>query len=72
VAKVFRSGDESIGVLAFILDVSEDAVATRLSYYKLGIQGIPMDFITIAPILGHILSPFQVFLVEKRLVSHWG
>jgi glycerol-3-phosphate acyltransferase PlsY len=71
-ANVFRSGNKSIGLLALILDVSKAAVPVGLSYYNLGIRGIPMYFIAIAPILGHIFSPFLGFHGGKAIAVSLG
>jgi glycerol-3-phosphate acyltransferase PlsY len=43
-----------------------------MSYYNIGIRGILMDFITIAPILGHIFSPFLGFNGGKAIAVSWG
>jgi glycerol-3-phosphate acyltransferase PlsY len=71
-ANVFRSGNKSIGLLALILDVSKAAVPVGLSFYNLGIRGIPMYFIAIAPILGHIFSPFLGFHGGKAIAVSLG
>jgi glycerol-3-phosphate acyltransferase PlsY len=71
-ANVFRSGSKSIGLLALILDVSKSAVPVGLSYYNMGIRGIPMYFIAIAPILGHIFSPFLGFHGGKAIATSLG
>jgi glycerol-3-phosphate acyltransferase PlsY len=71
-ANVFRSGNKSIGLLVLILDVSKAAVPVGLSYYNMGIRGIPMYFIAIAPILGHIFSPFLGFHGGKAVAVSLG
>jgi glycerol-3-phosphate acyltransferase PlsY len=71
-ANVFRSGSKSIGLLALILDVSKAAIPIGLSYYNMGIRGIPMYFIAIAPILGHIFSPFLGFHGGKAIATSLG
>jgi glycerol-3-phosphate acyltransferase PlsY len=71
-ANVFRSGSKGIGLLALILDVSKAAIPVGLSYYNLGIRGIPMYFIAIAPILGHVFSPFLGFHGGKAIAVSLG
>ena len=57
-ANVFRAGNKVVGLVALLLDVAKGAAPVGLSYYTLGIRGIPMYLIAIAPILGHVFSPF--------------
>jgi glycerol-3-phosphate acyltransferase PlsY len=71
-ANVFRSGSKSIGLLALILDVSKAAVPVGLSYYNMGIRGIRMYLIAIAPILGHVFSPFLRFHGGKAIAASLG
>ena len=71
-ANVFRSGSKSIGLLALILDVSKAAIPVGLSYYNMGIRGIPMYLIAIAPILGHVFSPFLRFHGGKAIAASLG
>lgn len=71
-ANVFRSGNKAIGILALCLDVSKAAVPVGLSYYNLGIRGIPMYLIAIAPILGHVFSPFFGFHGGKAIAASLG
>jgi glycerol-3-phosphate acyltransferase PlsY len=71
-ANVFKSGNKTIGLLALLLDVSKAAVPVGLSYYNLGIRGIPMYLIAIAPILGHVFSPFLRFHGGKAIATSLG
>lgn len=71
-ANVFRSGSKLVGLLALILDVTKAAAPVGLSYYNLGIRGIPMFLIAIAPILGHVFSPFLGFHGGKALAAALG
>ncbi len=66
-ANVFRSGSKAVGLLALMLDVSKAAAPVGLSYYNLGIRGIPMYLIAIAPMLGHVFSPFLRFRGGKAI-----
>ena len=69
---LIRAGSKSIGLLALILDVSKAAIPVGLSYYNFGIRGIPMYLIAIAPILGHIFSPFLGFHGGKAIAVSLG
>jgi glycerol-3-phosphate acyltransferase PlsY len=71
-ANVFRSGSKAIGALALCLDISKAAAPVGLSYYNLGIRGIPMYLIAIAPILGHVFSPFLGFRGGKAIAASLG
>jgi acyl phosphate:glycerol-3-phosphate acyltransferase len=71
-ANVFRSGSKAIGALALCLDISKAAAPVGLSYYNLGIRGIPMYLIAIAPIFGHVFSPFLKFHGGKAIAASLG
>jgi glycerol-3-phosphate acyltransferase PlsY len=71
-ANVFRAGSRVTGLIALILDVTKAAVPVGLSYYNLGIRGIPMLLIAIAPILGHVFSPFLGFHGGKAIAVSLG
>jgi glycerol-3-phosphate acyltransferase PlsY len=71
-ANVFRSGSRVVGLIALILDVSKAAAPVGLSYINLGIRGIPMILIGIAPILGHVFSPFLGFHGGKAIAVSLG
>jgi glycerol-3-phosphate acyltransferase PlsY len=71
-ANVFRSGNKIIGLIALLLDISKAAVPVGLSYYNLGLRGIPMYLIAIAPILGHAFSPFLKFHGGKAIAASLG
>jgi glycerol-3-phosphate acyltransferase PlsY len=71
-ANAFRSGSKAVGLLALILDVSKAAIPVGLSYYNFEIRGIAMYFIAIAPILGHVFSPFLGFHGGKAIATSLG
>ncbi|HSB66755.1 MAG TPA: glycerol-3-phosphate acyltransferase [Anaerolineales bacterium] len=71
-ANVFRSGNKIIGFLALILDICKAAAPVGIAYYNLGIRGIPMFLIAIAPILGHHFSPFLKFRGGKAIAASLG
>jgi acyl phosphate:glycerol-3-phosphate acyltransferase len=71
-ANVFNAGSKLAGLLALMLDVSKAAVPVGLAYVNLGIRGAPMFLIAIAPILGHVFSPFLGFRGGKAIATALG
>ena len=71
-ANVFRTGNKLVGVLSLILDVSKAAVPVGIAYFNIGIRGPVMVLIAIAPILGHVFSPFLHFRGGKALAVALG
>jgi glycerol-3-phosphate acyltransferase PlsY len=71
-ANVFKAGSKTIGLLALILDISKSAAPVGLAYNTLGIRGIPLFFIAIAPVLGHVFSPFLRFRGGKAIATVLG
>lgn len=69
---VFRAGSKIVGLFALLLDVSKAAVPVALAYHNLGVRGAPMFFISIAPVLGHVFSPFLRFQGGKALAVTLG
>jgi len=69
---VFRAGNRIVGLLALILDVSKAAAPVGLAYVSLGVRGLPMFLIAMAPILGHAFSPFLGFRGGKALATALG
>jgi len=69
---VFRSGNKMLGFLVLALDITKAAVPVGLAYFNLGIRGLPMFLIAIAPILGHAFSPFLGFRGGKALSTALG
>jgi glycerol-3-phosphate acyltransferase PlsY len=71
-ANVFKAGSKAVGLFALILDVSKAAVPVGLSFYNLEIRGFPMFLIAIAPVLGHVFSPFLKFRGGKAIAVSLG
>lgn len=69
---VFRSGSKIAGLLALILDVAKGAAPVGLAYHNLGLRGVPMFLIAIAPVLGHVFSPFLRFRGGKAVAVSLG
>jgi glycerol-3-phosphate acyltransferase PlsY len=69
---VFKSGSRGAGLLALVLDVSKAAAPVGLAYHNLGVRGLPLALIAVAPILGHAFSPFLGFRGGKALATALG
>jgi acyl phosphate:glycerol-3-phosphate acyltransferase len=69
---VFRAGSKIVGLLTLLLDISKAAAPIGFAYFNLGIRGLPMFFISIAPVLGHAFSPFLRFRGGKALAPALG
>jgi len=71
-ANVFRTGNKFVGVLSLTLDISKAAAPVGIAYFNIGIRGPLMALIAIAPILGHIFSPFLRFRGGKAIAAALG
>jgi len=71
-ANVFRTGNKLVGLLALMLDISKAAAPVGLAYFNLDIRGLPMCLIAVAPILGHVFSPFLRFRGGKAIAAALG
>ncbi|NJD60523.1 MAG: hypothetical protein C3F13_01180 [Anaerolineales bacterium] len=71
-ANVFRAGNKAVGALALLLDVAKAAAPVGWCYYNLSIRGLPMFLIAIAPVLGHVFSPFLRFHGGKAIAASLG
>jgi glycerol-3-phosphate acyltransferase PlsY len=71
-ANAFRTGNKLVGLLVLLLDISKAAAPVGWAYFNLDIRGIPMLLIAVAPILGHVFSPFLGFRGGKALGTALG
>lgn len=71
-ANVFRAGNKMVGVIALLLDVAKAAAPVGWCYYSLGLRSLPMFLVAIAPVLGHVFSPFLKFHGGKALATSLG
>jgi acyl phosphate:glycerol-3-phosphate acyltransferase len=69
---VYRGGNRLLALLTLLLDVSKAAVPVGIAYNNLGIRGAPMVMIALAPLLGHVFSPFLRFRGGKGLSTALG
>ena len=68
----FKAGNVFLGLITLILDISKAAAPVGLAYFNLNIRGLSMFFIAIAPVLGHVFSPFLRFKGGKGLATVLG
>jgi glycerol-3-phosphate acyltransferase PlsY len=71
-ANVFKAGNKLAGLLALLLDISKAAAPVGLAYFTLNTRSFPMFLIAIAPILGHVFSPFLGFKGGKAIACLLG
>ena len=71
-ANVFRAGGKLVGLLALLLDVSKAAAPVGWAYFNLGYRGVSMFCIALAPMLGHVFSPFLGFKGGKAIATALG
>jgi len=71
-ANAFRTGNSILGLTVLLLDISKAAAPVGIAYFNLSIRGFPMFLIAIAPILGHIFSPFLSFKGGKAIATAFG
>lgn len=71
-ANVYRAGATGLGLAVVVLDVSKAAAPVGLAYHNFGIRGLPMVLIAVAPVLGHVFSPFLRFRGGKGLATTLG
>jgi glycerol-3-phosphate acyltransferase PlsY len=71
-ANAFKTGNRLVGLLVLVLDISKAAAPVGLAYFNLDIRGLPMALIAIAPVLGHVFSPFLHFRGGKGIATALG
>lgn len=69
---VFRAGSPILGMISLLLDVGKAALPVGICFFRLELRGIGMFAIAIAPILGHMFSPFLGFKGGKALAAALG
>jgi glycerol-3-phosphate acyltransferase PlsY len=69
---VFRAGSRLAGLLALLLDVSKAAAPVGLAYFNLGLRGPWMFLVALAPLLGHVFSPFLGWRGGKGVAAALG
>jgi len=71
-ANIFKTGNKLVGLVVLILDISKAAAPVGLAYFNLNMGGVPMYLVAVAPVLGHIFSPFLGFKGGKGIATVLG
>lgn len=57
-ANVIKAGGFGVGFVAMLLDAFKGAIPVSIAKYVVGLTGIPLIIVALAPIFGHAYSPF--------------
>jgi glycerol-3-phosphate acyltransferase PlsY len=73
---VFRAGSgargKALGLLAVLLDGFKSAIPVGIAWLWVGLDGLPMALVAVAPVAGHAWSPFLRFRGGKAVASTAG
>jgi glycerol-3-phosphate acyltransferase PlsY len=69
---VWKAGGAWWGMLAIISDGMKGLVPVALAYYQGNVSGYILVFVSLAPILGHVYTPFLNFQGGKALATSFG
>jgi glycerol-3-phosphate acyltransferase PlsY len=69
---VYRAGGAGWGVLAILLDSLKGAIPVGIAHFGMGLQGWQMTFTAVAPVAGHVFSPFLGGRGGKALATTFG
>jgi acyl phosphate:glycerol-3-phosphate acyltransferase len=68
----FKAAGPGIGVMALVLDFLKGALPVAAAKWWLGIGGWALVPIVLAPVLGHVFSPFLGFRGGKGIAATFG
>jgi glycerol-3-phosphate acyltransferase PlsY len=71
-ANVWQAGGRGWAVVAILLDGFKGAIPVGLAYYVQGVRGWMLVPLALAPILGHVYSPWLHFHGGKGLATSFG
>ena len=71
-ANAWRAGTWRVGIPAVLLDYLKGAVPVFLAWYWFGISGWALVPVTLAPVLGHAISPFLGLRGGKAVAVTFG
>jgi acyl phosphate:glycerol-3-phosphate acyltransferase len=71
-ANAWRAGKWKLGVPVLVLDFLKGAIPTGIARWGMGISGWGLLPIALAPVLGHVFSPFLGFHGGKGLAVTFG
>lgn len=69
---VFRAGGKHWGIIALILDGAKAAIPVLIANYGIGLTGIDLVAVSLAPIAGHAFTPFLRFKGGKAIGATFG
>jgi acyl phosphate:glycerol-3-phosphate acyltransferase len=69
---VWKAGGRFWAVLAVLLDGFKGAIPVGLAYYVYGVDSWSLVPVALAPLVGHIFSPFLKFRGGKGLATTFG
>lgn len=69
---VWMAGGRFWAIVAVLLDGFKGAIPVGLAYYSYGVNGWPLIPVALAPLLGHMLSPFLNFRGGKGIATTFG
>jgi glycerol-3-phosphate acyltransferase PlsY len=69
---LFRAGSPLLGIITLILDVGKAALPVGICRFILELHGLGLVVIALAPVLGHMFSPFLRFNGGKALAAALG
>lgn len=69
---VIRAGSRGLGALAIFFDMLKGAIPVGLAHYVFRVDGWPLVPVILAPILGHVFSPFLRFRGGKGVATTFG
>ncbi|MEO0140495.1 MAG: glycerol-3-phosphate acyltransferase [candidate division WOR-3 bacterium] len=72
-ANIWRAGGgTALGLLAVLLDLSKGFAPVFLARFWIGVSGVALVLVALAPVLGHAFSPFLCFKGGKAIASTFG
>jgi glycerol-3-phosphate acyltransferase PlsY len=71
-ANAWRAGGWRLGLAVLLLDYAKGALPVAAARFALGLAGWPLVWVALAPILGHVFSPFLGFRGGKGLAVTFG
>jgi glycerol-3-phosphate acyltransferase PlsY len=69
---VIRAGGWKWGTLALLLDYFKGAIPVGIAYFVVGLDGVSLVLVALAPVLGHAFSPFLGFQGGKAVAVTAG
>lgn len=69
---VIRAGGWTWGALALLLDYLKGVIPVGLAHFVVGLSGMSLVLVALAPVLGHAYSPFLGFRGGKAVAVTFG